>query len=101
MPAQAPCLIVVPAGTAHGFHFAPDVDGPVVTATQKVLESLAAVLMPELLATIRTPRVLALADPDAAASLMPLFLEVERESRSHSNGQTAAGMAEREIERLD
>lgn len=91
--AQAPCVIVVPAGAAHGFHFSTDVDGPVVTATQKVLESLAGLVMPELLTTIRTPRVIALVDADALSPLMALFLAVERESRSHSAGQTAAGMA--------
>lgn len=91
--AQAPCLIVVPAGAAHGFHFSPDVDGPVVTATQKVLESLAALLMPGLLDTIRTPRVVALPDAHALEPLMPLFGAIERESRRHSAGQTAAGMA--------
>jgi AraC family transcriptional regulator, transcriptional activator of pobA len=93
IPARSPCLIVVPAGAAHGFHFSPDVDGPVVTATQKVLESLAALLMPGLLSTIRTPRVLALPDVDALQALMPLFVAIERESSSHSAGQTAAGMA--------
>lgn len=93
IPARAPCLIVVPAGAAHGFLFTPDVDGPVVTATQKVLESLAGLLMPGLLATIRTPRVLALPDDDGLPLLMPLFLAIERESRSLSAGRTAAGMS--------
>ncbi len=92
--AQAPCLIVVPAGTAHGFRFAPTVNGPVVTATQKVLESLAAMLMPELLPVIRTPQVFAL-PPESrhVESLMPLFLALERESRMHASGQMAAGMS--------
>lgn len=93
IPAQAPCLIVVPAGAAHGFRFAPDVDGPVVTATQKVLESLAGLLMPELLTTIRTPRVIELPADDTLEALMPLFGAIERESRTHRSGQTAAGMA--------
>jgi AraC family transcriptional regulator, transcriptional activator of pobA len=76
------------------FHFTPDVDGPVITATQKVLESLAALLMPELLATIRTPRVIELpADGQPLEPLMPLFQAIERESRTHHSGQTAAGMA--------
>jgi AraC family transcriptional activator of pobA len=65
----------------------------VVTATQKVLESLAALLMPGLVGAIRAPRVLALPDTGALEALMPLFLAIERESRSHSEGQTAAGMA--------
>ena len=92
--ADAPCLIVVPAGAAHGFSFSPCVEGPVVTATQKVLESMAALLMPELLAVIRTPRVMALpADNRHVESLMPLFLALERESRTHASGQMAAGMS--------
>lgn len=92
--ADAPCLIVVSAGTAHGFRFSPRVEGPVVTATQKVLESMAALLMPELQAVIRTPLVLPLpADNRHVESLMPLFLALERESRMHASGQTAAGMS--------
>lgn len=92
--AEAPCFIVIPAGAAHGFSFSPQVDGPVVTATQKVLESMASLLMPALLAVIRTPRVIPLpADSRHVDSLMPLFLALERESRIHASGQTAAGMS--------
>lgn len=92
--AEAPCLIVVPAGAAHGFSFSPQVEGPVVTATQKVLESMAAMLMPALVAVIRTPQVVALpADNRHVDSLMPLFLALERESRTHAAGQMAAGMS--------
>ena len=92
--ADAPCFIVIPAGAAHGFSFSPQVDGPVVTATQKVLESMATLLMPELLAVIRTPRVIPLpGDNRHVDSLMPLFLALERESRIHASGQTAAGMS--------
>jgi AraC family transcriptional regulator, transcriptional activator of pobA len=94
IPAQAPCLIVVPAGAAHGFRFSPDVDGPVITATQKVLESLAELLMPELLDTIRTPRVVELpADGQPLELLMPLFQAIETESRTHLSGQMATGMS--------
>ncbi len=92
--AEAPSLILIPAGAAHGFRFSPLVDGPVVTATQKVLESMASLLMPELLAVIRTPRVIALPDSSRhVESLMPLFLALERESHIHANGQTAVGMS--------
>ena len=90
----APCLLLVPAGTVHSFHFARDTDGPVITATQKPLESLAAVVMPELVATIRTPAVIALDDTTRyTEALMPLFLAVEQESRIHARGQVAAGMS--------
>ena len=46
---RAPCVLVIPAQTVHGFNFSPDTDGPVVTAAQRPLESLADVLMPELI----------------------------------------------------
>lgn len=92
--AVAPALIVVPAGHAHGFQFAPDVDGAVVTATQKVLESVAGLLMPDLLPWLRAARVSNLPNrPPQPDSLTPLFLALEQESRTHAPGQTAAGMA--------
>ncbi len=88
----APCLIVIPAGHVHGFRFSPTSDGPVVTASQKALESQAAVVMPELLATLRTPCVLPLQDEMRYShQLMPLFLALEQESRTHAPGQMAAG----------
>ena len=92
--AVAPCLLLIPAGHVHGFKFASDVDGPVVTATQKTLESLASVVMPDLLATLRHPRVLPLqAEMRYVDQLMPLFLALERESRTPASGQVAASMS--------
>ncbi len=92
--ALAPCILVVPAQTVHGFRFSRDVDGPVVTATQRLLESMAAVAMPELLATIRQQAVIQLNEGSRdAGGLMPLFLAMERESRVPAAGQFAAGMA--------
>jgi AraC family transcriptional activator of pobA len=92
--ARAPCLIIVPAGTVHGFHFSRNVNGPVVTASQRALESLAAVVMPELLQIVRKPAVIALEGATRHAdALMPLFLAVEREYRTHASGQVAAGMS--------
>jgi AraC family transcriptional activator of pobA len=91
---HSPCLLIVPAGTVHGFHFSSDVNGPVVTATQKPLESLASVAMPELLQIIRKPAVIALEDSTRYTdALMPLFLAIERESRTHASGQVAEGMS--------
>jgi AraC family transcriptional activator of pobA len=89
--AESPCLLVVPAGHIHGFHFSDTIDGPVVTATQKALESVATSVMPELLETIRTPRILSL-QPEMRyiGQLMPLFLAIEQESHTHaswSNGR--------------
>jgi AraC family transcriptional activator of pobA len=92
--AQAPCLLVIPASHVHGFLFSKNIDGPVVTASQKTLESVASSVMPELLETIRTPRILSL-QPEMRyiGQLMPLFLALEQESRTHAAGQTAAGMS--------
>jgi AraC family transcriptional regulator, transcriptional activator of pobA len=89
---QAPCLIVIPAGHVHGFRFSKNIDGPVVTASQKALESVAAAVMPELLTTLRKPWVLPLQDDMRySGQLMPLFLALEQESRTHAPGQMAAG----------
>ena len=91
---RAPCLIVIPAQTVHGFHFAPDTDGPVVTAAQRPLESLAQVVMPELVESMRKPLVMSLAQQDAVMdTLMPIFLAIERESRQSSEGQVAAALS--------
>lgn len=92
--ANAPCLLIIPSGHVHDFHFSPDIDGPVVTATQKTLESVARSVMPELLDTIRTPTVLSLqTEMRYISQLMPLFMALEQESRSHAVGQVAAGMS--------
>jgi AraC family transcriptional activator of pobA len=91
---QPPCLVIVPARVVHGFHFARDIDGPVVTAAQRPLESLAALAAPDLLPLLRRPAVLHVADDNRhAGALMPLFEAIRRESRLHSSGQVAAGMA--------
>lgn len=91
---QAPCLLLVPARTVHGFHFSTDVQGPVITAAQKPLESLISVVMVDLLSVIRSPAVLSLdAASRHAEALMPLFLAMEREYRNPATGQVAAGMS--------
>lgn len=89
---QAPCVMLIPAGHVHGFRFSQDINGPVVTAMQKPLESVAAVMMPALLETIRTPRLLSLhAEMRYIDQLMPLFLALAHESRIPAEGQVAAG----------
>jgi len=87
-------LVVIPTRHVHGFHFTPDIDGPVVTAAQRPLESLAAVAAPDVLAHLRRPLVLAV-PPSVrhAEALMPLFEAIAREVRTHSSGEAAAGCA--------
>jgi AraC family transcriptional activator of pobA len=91
---SSPALILIPSQNVHGFQFTPTIDGPVVTAAQKSLESMAAVVMPELVSVLRKPVVLDLAESSRhAEALMPLFLGIEREWRVHAVGQVAAGMS--------
>lgn len=90
----APCLVIIPAQTVHGFDFSEDVDGPVVTAAQRPLESMMGLANPELLASLRKPAVIAMDGiSDHAPSLMPLFLAIEREAHSQAAGKPTAGMA--------
>lgn len=89
----APCLIIIPAGVVHGFHFRNDTDGPVITAAQRPLESLVAAIAPELLPHIRRPQVLPVdAEGRFAGGLLPLFESVERELAYAATGQVAGGM---------
>ncbi|MDI1239996.1 MAG: helix-turn-helix domain-containing protein [Polaromonas sp.] len=90
-PINTPCLVKIPAQNVHGFHFSSDIDGPVVTATQKPLESLAGIVAPDLLQSIRTPEVLPVTARDSDA-LMPLFTAIEHEWRTSAVGTVAAGM---------
>lgn len=93
-PITPPCLIIIPSGTVHGFHFRDDIDGPVITAAQRPLESLVAAIAPQLLAHIRTPRVIAV-DPEGpwTSALLPLFDALGREAQHPFAGQVAASMA--------
>jgi AraC family transcriptional activator of pobA len=91
---KAPCMVLIPAQTVHGFNFSEDVDGPVITAAQQPLESLVGVASPELLPHLRKPAVMFLdGASDHAEALMPLFLAIEREAHVQAVGQLTAGMA--------
>lgn len=93
-PIEPQTLIVVPAQHVHGFRFRPDIDGPVVTAAQRPLESLASVAAPDLLPCIRRPQVLGVAGQVRHVdALMPLFEAIGRETRSHHSGEIGAGSA--------
>lgn len=94
LTATAPCLIIIPAQTVHGFVFTKNVNGPVVTAAQGPLESVAALLMPELLQLLRKPALIALNVDDVhTQGLMPIFLAIERETQVNELGQMAAGLS--------
>jgi AraC family transcriptional regulator, transcriptional activator of pobA len=80
---KAPCVVLLPAGTVHGFHFTPTVDGPVLTLAQGPLEQVLAVMAPVAGELLKSARILPLATASAVylEGLMPLFLELEREAR--------------------
>ncbi|BDH45910.1 AraC family transcriptional regulator [Salmonella enterica subsp. enterica serovar Choleraesuis] len=91
---KAPCLIVVPAHSVHGFRFRENVDGHVITAAQSALESVAHTAAPELLAFARMPAVLAV-DPSSrrGAPLETLFEAIGREAEQPERWQFTAGLA--------
>jgi len=87
----APSIAIVPAGHVHGFDFSDDVDGPVITAAQRPMESLAGLIFPQLLDTLRQPAVLPLDTGDRhVPQLLPLCRAIEREWRTSGAGQIAA-----------
>ena len=93
-PLAPPCLIVVPSGAVHAFRFRKDIDGPVITAAQRPLESLASAFAPQLLPHLRTPRVLRV-DPEGpqAPALPPLFDALAREALYAASGHVVACMS--------
>jgi AraC family transcriptional activator of pobA len=90
----SPCLVVVPAHCVHGFHYAPDTDGTVITAAQRPLEALLDALAPALRQQVLRPAVLPVdADGRHAEALVPLFDAIAREARTTGLASGAAGMS--------
>jgi AraC family transcriptional activator of pobA len=89
-----PCIILLPAQTVHGFVFAPDVDGLVITAAQRSLESISSVVSPGLIPVLQRAVVIPLSAQAAEDNtLMPLIGLLEREYRANDRGHIAAGMS--------
>jgi AraC family transcriptional activator of pobA len=89
---EPPCVIMLPAQTVHGFNFAPDVDGLVVTAAQRSLEALAAMVAPALLPVLQRAGVTRVNAQPHAGALMPLVELLEKEYRATDRGHLAAGL---------
>lgn len=91
---RAPCVILLPQRTVHAFSYSADTDGPVITAAQRPLESIARILSPRLLALLGQPRVLTLPWPaDGQEPIWPLFELLEREVIAGEGVELAAGQA--------
>ncbi len=89
----SPMLIIIPAQNVHSFRFAKHTDGPVITAAQQPLESLAQSVMPELAKVLARPYLVRLGqDPIADTALHNLLTSIEHEWRAHSFGHAAAGL---------
>lgn len=91
--AQSPCLVIVPSQIVHAFHYSADIDGPCITASQRVVESVAKVLMPDLIGLLRAPSVIPLTPSRHSEAVGDLFEAIQRESQTHATGQVAAGMS--------
>ncbi|CAG9259982.1 helix-turn-helix domain-containing protein [Paraburkholderia unamae] len=93
-PFNPPCLVILPAQVVHGFAFSPEIDGLVVTAAQRALESIAKSVSSTLVAVLQRPAVIPVSGPSASdETLMPLFHMLENEFRRGAAGYTAAGMS--------
>ena len=93
-PFEPPCLVILPAQVVHGFAFSPEIDGLVVTAAQRALESIAKSVSTALVAVLQRPAVIPVRGPAASdETLMPLFHLLEAEFRRGAAGYTAAGMS--------
>ncbi|MGF6937459.1 AraC family transcriptional activator of pobA [Paraburkholderia sp. UCT70] len=90
---EAPCLILIPAQTVHGFVFSPEIDGLVITAAQRALESISKAVSPGLVPVLQRPALIPVRPSVGERTLMPLFGLLEQEFRDSARGHIAAGMS--------
>lgn len=94
LPFVAPSLVLLPRRTVHAFTYSQDCDGPVITAAQRPLESMACILSKELLALIQRPAVFPLPwQADGEEPIWPLIQLIQEEADSPERGNVAAGHA--------
>lgn len=92
--AEAPCVVYIPAQIVHGFHWAGQVEGHVITALQPPLESIARVLSPALLPQLQNPHVIPLPHwEDGEDPLRPLFLALHQEYHDRAREHVACSMS--------
>lgn len=94
LPFAGPSILVLPNRTVHAFSFQRDTDGPVFTAAQRPLESMARIVAPGLLGFLQRPSVVPLPwQADGSEPIWPLIQLIEEEARSKARGNIAAGHA--------
>jgi len=88
--AKAPCLILVPAQTVHGFHYTPDTEGLTITASQRPLESVMTILAPEVLKLVHKPCIIPLEYfPEEKDIIWEFYYSMMNELRIPMINQTA------------
>lgn len=94
MAFHAPCLILLPQRTVHAFRYSGETDGPVITAAQRPLESMARILSGDLLALMQRPMVIPLPwNTDGTEPIWPLIQMIQSEAQGQERGNMAAGHA--------
>ena len=89
-----PCVIMLPAQTVHGFNFAPNVDGLVVTVAQRSIEALASIAAPGLVPVLQRAGVSRMSAHSVKESaFVPIVELLEKEFRATNRGHMAAGMS--------
>ncbi|SAK45041.1 transcriptional regulator [Caballeronia hypogeia] len=89
-----PCVIMLPAQTVHGFNFAPDIDGLVVTVAQRSIEALAAIAAPGLIPVLQRAGLIRMsAQAVRQSAFIPIIELLEKEFRATDRGHMAAGMS--------
>jgi AraC family transcriptional activator of pobA len=89
-----PCVIMLPAQTVHGFNFAPNVDGLVVTVAQRSIEALASIAAPGLVPVLQRAGVSRMsAHSMKESAFLPIVELLEKEFRATNRGHMAAGMS--------
>lgn len=88
-----PCVVVVPAGCVHGFHFSPTVDGQIVSIPLAILRELLA-RSPDLSSALETPAHHPLAALSEARALLDRnFRQFGMEYRSRAPGRLSMMIA--------
>ena len=83
----APCVILLPCGIVHAFSYSAEADGPVITAAQRPLESMARIVCAELLGLLQQPAMIPLPWPaDGNEPLWPLVTQLAAEAGSEEPG---------------
>lgn len=90
----APCIILLPCRTVHAFRCTEETDGPIITAAQRPLESMARIASPDVFGLIQQPAVIPLPWPaDGQEPFWPLFQLLQQEAQNMARGHVAAGLS--------